>query len=254
MKIAIITAGGAGMFCGSCMQDNTLARTLSMAGHDAVLVPTYTPIRVDEENASSEKVFMGGINVYLDSVVPGWKYLPGWITRLLDRPSVLRSLSRFGGSTDASKLGSLTLDMLKGDHGPQRREFHEFADFLCDELKPDVIVFSNALISGVMPELRQRFSGRILCLLQGDDIFLEALSDDWKSKVLEQLRKNAQLFDGFLTHSEYYRRFMAEYLAINSDSIRTIPLTLDATGVEQRASAWQRRTVLSHRVFRSHLP
>ena len=32
MKIAIITAGGAGMFCGSCMQDNTLARALRLAG------------------------------------------------------------------------------------------------------------------------------------------------------------------------------------------------------------------------------
>ena len=41
MKIAIITAGGAGMFCGSCMQDNTLARTLRLAGQDAILVPTY---------------------------------------------------------------------------------------------------------------------------------------------------------------------------------------------------------------------
>ena len=55
MKIAIITAGGAGMFCGSCMQDNTLARTLRMAGEDAVLVPTYTPIRVDEDNVSVDE-------------------------------------------------------------------------------------------------------------------------------------------------------------------------------------------------------
>lgn len=69
MKIAIITAGGAGMFCGSCMQDNTLVRTLRMAGEDAVLVPTYTPIRVDEDDVSVDRVFMGGINVYLSSVV-----------------------------------------------------------------------------------------------------------------------------------------------------------------------------------------
>ena len=50
MKIAILTAGGAGMFCGSCMQDNTLVRALRLAGADALLLPTYTPIRVDEEN------------------------------------------------------------------------------------------------------------------------------------------------------------------------------------------------------------
>ena len=67
------------MFCGSCMQDNTLVRTLRMAGNDAVLVPTYTPIRVDEHDVSLDRVFMGGINVYLDSAVPGWRWLPRWM-------------------------------------------------------------------------------------------------------------------------------------------------------------------------------
>ncbi|MFT5325958.1 MAG: hypothetical protein ACI8P0_003832, partial [Planctomycetaceae bacterium] len=50
MHVAIITAGGAGMFCGSCMHDNTWARALRDAGHDVILIPTYTPIRVDEED------------------------------------------------------------------------------------------------------------------------------------------------------------------------------------------------------------
>ncbi len=82
MKLAMITAGGAGMFCGSCMQDNTLVRSLRLCGVDALLIPTYTPIRVDEENASSQRVFMGGINVYLDSAIPGWSRLPGFLKHL----------------------------------------------------------------------------------------------------------------------------------------------------------------------------
>jgi hypothetical protein len=52
MHIAIITAGGAGMFCGSCMHDNTLAGALMAAGHEVSLIPTYTPIRVDERDVS----------------------------------------------------------------------------------------------------------------------------------------------------------------------------------------------------------
>ena len=67
MHIAIITAGGAGMFCGSCMHDNTWARALMAAGAEVSLIPTYTPIRVDEENVSDSRVFFGGINVYLSS-------------------------------------------------------------------------------------------------------------------------------------------------------------------------------------------
>ena len=230
MKIALITAGGAGMFCGSCMQDNTLVRALRMGGHDAVLVPTYTPIRVDEDNASSQHVFLGGINVYLDSKIPGFCYLPRWAKSWLDRPSVIQAFTKFGASTDASGLGALTVDMLKGSAGPQRSAYQQFVDHLCNEMKPDVIVFSNALLSGVMDELRPRFSGRIECLLQGDDVFLDGLKPKWKPKVMNLLKQNCQHFDGFLVHSQYYANFMAEYLNIDRQRIRQIPLTIDVEG------------------------
>ena len=62
MHLAIVTAGGAGMFCGSCMHDNTWARALIAAGIEVSLIPLYTPIRVDEENQTSSPIFFGGIN------------------------------------------------------------------------------------------------------------------------------------------------------------------------------------------------
>ncbi|HQZ67380.1 MAG TPA: hexosyltransferase, partial [Planctomycetaceae bacterium] len=135
MKIAIITAGGAGMFCGSCMQDNTLARALRLAGADAVLLPTYTPIRVDEENESASRLFLGGINVYLDSKLPGWSLMPRIFKRWLDRPAVVQFLSKRSSSTDAGKLGDLTIDLLRGTKGPQRAEIGELIRFLCDDLR-----------------------------------------------------------------------------------------------------------------------
>lgn len=219
------------MFCGSCMQDNTLARTLRLAGVDAVLVPTYTPIRVDEEDVSSERVFLGGINVYLDSAIPGWKRLPAWMTGWLNRPSVIRTLSKLG-STDAAKLGSLTLDMLKGTAGPQAREISQFADYLCDELQPDVVLFSNGLLSGVLSGLKSRFAGRIFCMLQGDDIFLDALSKRWRPRVMEQMQRNCQAFDGFVTHSQYYRDYMCDYLKLPAERFAQIPLTVESLPAE----------------------
>ena len=64
-KVAVITAGAAGMYCGSCMRDNTLARAMCKLGVDARLIPTYTPIRTDEEDVSVDQVLFGGINVFL---------------------------------------------------------------------------------------------------------------------------------------------------------------------------------------------
>ncbi len=66
MHIAIVTAGGAGMFCGSCMHDNTWARSLKKLGTQVTLLPTYTPLTLDEHDESTRPVFLGGINVYLD--------------------------------------------------------------------------------------------------------------------------------------------------------------------------------------------
>ena len=52
MKILSITAGAAGMYCGSCLRDNALAAELMSLGHDVQLVPIYTPTLTDEANVS----------------------------------------------------------------------------------------------------------------------------------------------------------------------------------------------------------
>src|ERR1700712_604349 len=85
MQIAYLTAGAAGMICGSCMHDNTLARALMALGHDVQLIPLYTPIRTDEEDVSSPRIFYGGINMYLQQQSRLFRWLPRWLDRWLDQ-------------------------------------------------------------------------------------------------------------------------------------------------------------------------
>ncbi|MCR9119204.1 MAG: glycosyltransferase family 1 protein, partial [bacterium] len=87
MKIAYLTAGAAGMFCGSCMHDNTLARALIARGVDVQLIPLYTPIRTDEDSVTVDRVFFGGVNVYLQEKIPLFRYLPRIFDRWFDSPS-----------------------------------------------------------------------------------------------------------------------------------------------------------------------
>src|SRR5205823_7030285 len=105
MRIAYITAGAAGMYCGSCMRDNTLAAALTRAGHDALLIPTYTPIRTDEPDVSRPRVFFGGINVYLQQKSLLFRHTPWLFDRLLDFPRLLRWVSRFAMRTSPDRLG-----------------------------------------------------------------------------------------------------------------------------------------------------
>lgn len=230
MHVAIITAGGAGMFCGSCMHDNTWARALRDGGHDVILIPTYTPIRVDEEDLSSRRVFFGGINVYLEHKSKLWRTLPRWMTKWVDRPSLIRFATRFGVSNDAAELGELTLDMLDGELGSQRRDVEELTAFIANDLKPDVVCFSNALLVGAVKSLREKFAGKIFCTLQGDDIFLDGLSPEHRDGAIDRISKRAADFDGFLVHSDYYRDHMSRMLRLPVEKFARIPLGIDFTG------------------------
>src|SRR3954462_13703006 len=107
MRIAFITAGAAGMYCGSCMQDNTLVTALRALGHDALLIPTYTPIRTDEPDVSQRRIFFGGINAYLQQQFWLFRPPPGGLDRLLGFRWLLRWVSRFPRRTKYSELGDI---------------------------------------------------------------------------------------------------------------------------------------------------
>src|SRR5688500_18815558 len=92
MKILQITAGAAGMFCGSCTRDNALARELLSRGHDVTLVPVYTPTSPDEPNVSRSHVLFGGISVYLQQHSAIFRRTPRFLDRVLDAPGVIGAL------------------------------------------------------------------------------------------------------------------------------------------------------------------
>src|SRR5205823_26796 len=86
MRIAYISAGAGGMFCGSCLHDNTLAAALVALGHDALLIPLYTPLHTDEPNVSEKSVFLGGINAYLQQKMSLFRHTPRFFDWLLKVP------------------------------------------------------------------------------------------------------------------------------------------------------------------------
>jgi glycosyltransferase involved in cell wall biosynthesis len=230
MKIAYITAGAAGMFCGSCIHDNTLVTALRALGHDALLIPTYTPIRTDEADVSQQRVFFGGINVYLQQKLSLFRHTPWFFDRLWDAPPLLRWVSRFAVRTQADQLGDLTVSMLKGELGHQQKEIHKLVDWLADDHRPEVLTLTNALLSGIVPALKARIKAPILCALQGDDIFLEALPEAFKRQCLELIRKNCEQVDGFIATCRYYADFMAKYLGIPRARIDVIYPGLNLVG------------------------
>ncbi len=214
MRIASITAGAGGMYCGSCMKDNTLANALHALGHECLLIPCYTPLRLDEPEAQATPIFLGGLTMYLQQQYGWLRSIPRFLARWLASPWLLRKVSGSTVKIDATQLAPMTLSMLRGTHGYQRSEVTRLVDWLAEHIKPDVILLTNVLLSGIIPELKRRLNIPIVTTLQGDDIFLEELPIAARKEAIELIRQNCVDAAGHLATCRYYADFMAEYLGL----------------------------------------
>ena len=160
MRIAYITAGAAGRYCGACKRDVGLTRALIERGHNMLLLPLYTPLQTDEPDPSLDRVFFGALNVYLQQQCSIFRRTPRSVDWLLDRPSLLRFVSGLGVETEAEELGEMTVSVLRGSEGMQRKELDKLLDFLEDEGPFDVVNLSNSLFSGFAAPIGERLGLR----------------------------------------------------------------------------------------------
>lgn len=236
MKILYITAGAAGMYCGSCLRDNALASELLKQGHDVTLQPLYTPPLTDEPSVSSEKVFFGGISVYLEQHSAIFRHTPRWLDKLWDSGFALRAASKRSIPVDPDSLCELTLSILKGEHGHQRKEIAKFIDWLKTEPKPplgfDIVDMQNSMLIGLAKPIKEATGLPVCCTLQGEDLFLDGMREPYRSQAISLIRQHAEHVDAFIAVSGYYADFMADYLRIPRSKIHVVPLGINLKDYE----------------------
>jgi glycosyltransferase involved in cell wall biosynthesis len=230
VRLLQMTAGAGGMYCGSCLRDNALAAELMAAGHDVSLLPVYTPTRTDEANVSGEKVFFGGISVYLQQHVPLFRRTPAVLDFLWDIPAVIRAAAGRGVSVDPRALGELTVSTLRGEQGFQAKEVRKLVRYLEGLPAFDLVVLPVALLSGLAPPLKRALRRPIACTLQGDDLFLEGLGPSHREQSKALIRAHDAHVDGYVATSESYAAFMAGYLGLAREKIHTVPIGISLEG------------------------
>jgi glycosyltransferase involved in cell wall biosynthesis len=244
MKILYLTGGAGQMYCGSCLRDNALATELLARGHDVTLLPVYTPTLTDETNVSKNRVFFGGISVYLEQYVPLFRKTPRWLDRVWDSQSMLKLASRRSISTSPKMLGEMTVSMLKGQNGFQLKEIEKLVEWLRHEPLPDVISLPYSLLLGLAKPLKEALNRPIVCTLQGEDLFLDGLLEPYRSEAHDLIRSHSNDVDAFIAVSDYYAEFMPQYLGIPRDKTYVVPLGINLSGYEiKRAKPRQSFTV-----------
>jgi glycosyltransferase involved in cell wall biosynthesis len=236
MRLLYLTAGAAEMYCGSCLRDNALASALKRRGHDVVLMPIYTPTTTDETNVSESKVFFGGVSVFLEQKIPMFRHTPAFFDRVWDSNAVLKIASKRQIKVDAASLGEMTVSMLKGADGYQRKEVDKMIHWLRHESRFDVATLPFTLLIGLAKPIRDALKIPIACTLQGEDLFLDQLPEPSRSEALALIRRAVADVDVFISVSEAYVEPMARAFGIPRDKIKVVPLGINMDGHRPRAA------------------
>ena len=228
MKITILTAGTGSYYCGACMRDNALVKALRSAGHDAHLVPMYLPLQLDEERSDpATPVFFGGINVYLQQKYRLFRKLPRWMDRLFNGKGLLRAVAKRSHLTSAREQGEMTYLMLRLEESHLGKELDKLVEWLERDGKSDVVLLSNALLAGLISELKLRLGCPVVCTFQGEDSFLDGLPEPWKSKSWDEMGRRLQAADAVVSPSRFYAEMMEKRIGVASE---VIPNGIDLSG------------------------
>src|ERR1041385_446657 len=203
MTILAFTAGAAQMYCGSCLRDNTLAAELRKQGHDIVLMPIYTPTRTDEPNVSDPRVFMNGITVCLEQQSAFFRKTRWLLDGLWDAPWMIRLATKTSIAVDPHVLGAMTVSMLRGEDGYQRKDIGKLTRWLAAEPSPDIVTLPNSLLTGLAKPIREAVRRPLCCTLQGEDHFLSQLPEPYRSQSWELIRANTAHVECYAAVSEF---------------------------------------------------
>jgi len=224
MKIDIITAGAGEMFCGACMHDALLAEGLLKRGHEVEMFTLYTPVTLDFDLPVKEKkIYFSGITAYLEQNFKIFRTLnPGLLDNILESPSFLKFMMSFAMDVEPEKLGALTVSVLKGVEGNQKREVLRLVSEMEKKGKPDLVVITNSMLGSIAPVIKERLGVPVYCQLMGEEDFMENLPEPYSTEAKALLRKHAASIEKFLAPSPVYAAEMAYFLAIEKKKV--VPL------------------------------
>lgn len=237
MNIVQLTPGAGAMYCGNCLRDNALVAALRSLGHQALMVPLYLPLTLDEPDLSAgAPIFFGGISVYLEQKARWFGSVPAWTHRLLAARPLLRWAAGKAARTRPEQAGELTLSMLQGEHGRQARELKALVEWLQGQPRPDVVCLSNALLLGSARRLKNTLQTTVACMLQGEDSFLDALPVSHRSTCWNVVKERAADVDFLIAPSRYFADLMTRRLDLPPERVRVVHNGINLDGYDKEAA------------------
>jgi glycosyltransferase involved in cell wall biosynthesis len=231
MIILQVTPGAGAMYCGNCLRDNTLVAALRKLGHQVTMVPLYLPLTLDEpDQTAGAPLFFSGLNVFLEQKAAWFRQAPAFVHRLLASPRLVKWMAAKASAPQVADLGELTLSMLRGEEGNQKREIDDLIAWLKTQPQPEAILLSNVLLIGLVRRLKAELRAPVICGLQGEDTFLDGLPEPYRATCWETLAERAAEADLFIAPSRYFGQVMGKRLGLAAGRVQVVWNGIDLSG------------------------
>jgi glycosyltransferase involved in cell wall biosynthesis len=205
------------------LRDGVFVKTLKAMGHESIMLPIYLPLTSPEMQKETDMpVFYGAVNIYLKQNFSIFRYMPGWMERFFDSKPVLKYAAGKAGSTRATGLEEMTISMLKGSEGFQKEELQQLVSYLQDHEKPDIVHLSNALLLGLAEKIKKDLSVPVVCSLQDEDVWVDAMDPEYRKKVWRLMREKGEFVDAFIAVSDYFGGVMKKNLSIPDEKLHVV--------------------------------
>ncbi|MDO8951877.1 MAG: glycosyltransferase family 4 protein [Draconibacterium sp.] len=226
--IQIIPGSGGSFYCGNCLRDSKYVDALRKQGHQVVKIPMYLPLFSDEHDITDIPIFYGAISTYLKQVYPIFRKMPDWFEKLLDSKPMMKIAASMAGSTRAKGLEDMTISMLLGEQGEQKEELDKMVNWIAEHCKPDIIHISNALLLGLAKRLKEKTGVPVLCSLQDEDVWVDAMQPKFQQKIWDLMHERAEDVDALVAVSNFFAETMKKLMNLRDEKMHTFYLGVDA--------------------------
>lgn len=202
---------------------------LRRLAHEVVVVPAYTPIKTDLGLPDTDQpIFLGGVSAYLRTSMPRVAHALRGFNGLLDSRMMLRLVSSWGIQTDPQDLGAMTRGVLQGMQGPHAAEISRLMRHLRDNIRPDVVMLTNAMFAPLASVIRLELELPVVVNFQGEDSFIMDLPEPYREQCIELMRLHAVDFAAVICPSQAAVGQASLLLQLENERFHTIAAPINA--------------------------
>ena len=100
----------------------------------------------------------------------------------------------------------------------------------------------GTLLINLAAPLKRALGSPVVVTLQGEDLFLEGMIEPFRSEALDLVRSRIGDVDLFIAVSDYYARFMRDYLRIPESKMRVGTLGVNTSDKRRPGPTASRRS------------